>query len=390
MKKRILLIAFSNFPQDTYLSDTEQFAKRFSGNLGNLAFSHAARNTIDGSFESLEEVFPNGSLPSGLDKDYDAVVFPAANNLNKTEDLGWLADFCQKLTKPICIYGLGAQASLDGTYPQLKEGSLRLLDHLRRNEIPLLVRGRFTKDFLLSHGLRHVKAFGCTSNLLNPSPTLGKDVQRRYATVKNHLSAGGKLSLALNLEYFGLESKKIQMFVRLMKTHWGSLVLQSDSKMFDAGRSRPSELMAAEGMEWIYKYFTGSPEPDDFLDLIQKHSRMFVNVPSWLEHLRTCDLSIGSRFHGNILALQAGTPAHVFVHDSRTKELCDSCKIPYTNWDEVNDENEIINTALESSFDGEAYDINRQVMAQQFETFLSHFSLSPSPALRKLAKANSC
>lgn len=386
MTKRILLIAFSNFPQDTYLSDTESFAKRFSGNLGNLAFSHAARNTIEGRFESLDEAFPSGSVQSGFDKDYDAVVFPAANNLNKHEDLGWLADLCEKLTKPICIYGLGAQASLDGTYPQLKEGSLRLLDHLRRNQIPLMVRGRFTQDFLVSHGLEHVTAFGCTSNLLNPSPTLGKEVQQRYATVKNHLSAGRRLSIALNLEYFGLESQKVQMFVRLMKTHWGSLVLQSDSKMFEAGRSRRSDSMASEGMDWIYKYFTGSPDPDEFLDLIQKHSRMFVNVPSWLEHLRTCDLSIGSRFHGNILALQAGTPAHVFVHDSRTKELCDSCKIPYTNWNDVNDEDEIIDTALGSSFDGEAYDSNRQVMAQQFETFLSSFSLSPSAGLRTLAQ----
>lgn len=386
MTQRILLIAFSNFPQDTYLSDTETFAKRFSGNLGNLAFSHAARNTIDGRFESLDEAFPNGSLPNGFDEDYDAVVFPAANNLNKNEDLGWLADLCEKLSKPICIYGLGAQAALDGTYPQLKEGSLRLLDYLRRREIPLLVRGRFTRDFLLSHGLKHVTAFGCTSNLLNPSPNLGKEVQQRYVTVKKHFSEGRRLSIALNLEYFGLETRKVQMFVRLMKSHWGSLVLQSDSQMFQAGRSRPSDSIGIEGMEWIYKYFTGSPDPDEFNDLIQKHSRIFVNVPSWLEYLRTCDLSIGSRFHGNILALQAGTPAHVFVHDSRTKELCDSCKIPYTNWEDLNDENEILENALGVSFDGDAYDSNRREMTQQFETFLSTFSLAPSAGLRALAQ----
>ena len=56
---------------------------------------------------------------------------------------------------------------------------------------------------------------------------------------------------------------------------------------------------------------------------------MPVNVPSWLEHLAGFDFSYGTRIHGNIAAILAGTPAYVLAHDSRTAELADFHAIPH-------------------------------------------------------------
>ena len=56
---------------------------------------------------------------------------------------------------------------------------------------------------------------------------------------------------------------------------------------------------------------------------------MPVNVPSWLEHLAGIDFSYGTRIHGNIAAILAGTPAYVLAHDSRTAELADYHAIPH-------------------------------------------------------------
>jgi polysaccharide pyruvyl transferase WcaK-like protein len=39
--------------------------------------------------------------------------------------------------------------------------------------------------------------------------------------------------------------------------------------------------------------------------------------------------SIGSRFHGNIAAILAGTPALILAHDMRTKELCELFSLPH-------------------------------------------------------------
>jgi len=56
---------------------------------------------------------------------------------------------------------------------------------------------------------------------------------------------------------------------------------------------------------------------------------MPVNVPSWLEHLAGFDFSYGTRIHGNIAAILAGTPAYVLAHDARTAELADFHAIPH-------------------------------------------------------------
>lgn len=56
---------------------------------------------------------------------------------------------------------------------------------------------------------------------------------------------------------------------------------------------------------------------------------MPVNVPGWLEHLAGVEFSYGTRIHGNIAAILAGTPAYVLAHDSRTAELAEYHAIPH-------------------------------------------------------------
>ena len=47
------------------------------------------------------------------------------------------------------------------------------------------------------------------------------------------------------------------------------------------------------------------------------------------DSLRSVDLSVGSRLHGNIAALQAGTPCVLIPHDTRMKELVDYHRLPH-------------------------------------------------------------
>ncbi len=46
--------------------------------------------------------------------------------------------------------------------------------------------------------------------------------------------------------------------------------------------------------------------------------RFFLDPKTWFEHLSHYDFSFGTRIHGNIAALLAGTPALLLAHDSRT------------------------------------------------------------------------
>jgi polysaccharide pyruvyl transferase WcaK-like protein len=45
--------------------------------------------------------------------------------------------------------------------------------------------------------------------------------------------------------------------------------------------------------------------------------------------MKNYDFVFGSRFHGNIIALQAGTPACLICHDTRTSEMAEFLGLPF-------------------------------------------------------------
>ena len=57
--------------------------------------------------------------------------------------------------------------------------------------------------------------------------------------------------------------------------------------------------------------------------------RFCLDPKTWFDHLATYEFSFGTRIHGNIAAILAGTPAVVLAHDSRTLELATYHKIPH-------------------------------------------------------------
>jgi hypothetical protein len=66
-----------------------------------------------------------------------------------------------------------------------------------------------------------------------------------------------------------------------------------------------------------------------YYDYVQKHFAKFFTVPSWRAYMaENFDFCLGTRFHGNMVALQAGVPALWVEHDMRTKELCEHLNLP--------------------------------------------------------------
>lgn len=63
--------------------------------------------------------------------------------------------------------------------------------------------------------------------------------------------------------------------------------------------------------------------------------RVYIDPVTRIDDLRGFDFSFGSRIHGNIAALPAGTPATVLCGDWRTLELCRYFEIPHQPLDEA-------------------------------------------------------
>ncbi len=73
----------------------------------------------------------------------------------------------------------------------------------------------------------------------------------------------------------------------------------------------------------------------EYADWLRQYFFRFQDMPSWFEKIREFDFSFGTRFHGNMVALQGGVPALWVVHDTRTMELCDYLALPYLMLEEV-------------------------------------------------------
>jgi len=63
----------------------------------------------------------------------------------------------------------------------------------------------------------------------------------------------------------------------------------------------------------------------------------FVDCDTWICFLRKRDLVCGTRIHGGIAGILAGTPTHIIAFDSRTLELCRYFGIPHSHIDRITD-----------------------------------------------------
>jgi len=59
-----------------------------------------------------------------------------------------------------------------------------------------------------------------------------------------------------------------------------------------------------------------------------RNLRVYFNAPQWVESLKSSSLVLGTRIHGCIAALQAGTPSAITTIDSRTEGLAETLGIP--------------------------------------------------------------
>lgn len=300
-------------------------------NTGNLLFSDSAHKMLT---TPNAEVTSNGirTNPSAqraaeINEQYDAFVVPLANAFRPQfqASLDRLSTLIEQLTIPVVVFGVGAQvgaeydtAVLDPMNDSVKRFARAVLDR----SATIGVRGELTADYLTGLGFKDVDIIGCPSMFLygDTFPAL-----RRPGTF------GPDTRIALNLspnarpvgDIAGVAARTAERFPRLMYfaqnmvdaelLYWGDTSVES-------GYSDSFPLQLSH-------------------DLFREGK---VTVPldpkTWLEDLAEFDFAFGTRIHGNVAALLAGTPAVVLAHDSRTLELCRYFDIPHRMFAEVGDD----------------------------------------------------
>jgi polysaccharide pyruvyl transferase WcaK-like protein len=124
---------------------------------------------------------------------------------------------------------------------------------------------------------------------------------------------------------------------------------------------------------------------EEFKAWARTYVRSYYDVPAWMDTLRRHDLTVGSRYHGVALALQAERMGLTVTIDSRTRELCENTGVPHISATDLT--GPITRASLKKmiKFDPDAYDRHRSAAASRYLEFLVSNKLEPAPFLKRIA-----
>ena len=163
----------------------------------------------------------------------------------------------------------------------------------------------------------------------------------------------------------------------------GLYVAQSDLDMvrFARGESQLSDPAEAEANR---QFLAPEREPAS-LDLWRRrYAGCFADATSWMEAMRSFDFVVGARFHGVMLAMQAGAPGGVIAHDSRTLEMCQTMSVPVRLANEISPDFGLADLHGLFPLDIAAYAATRERLRRVYVDLLRGCGIEPSPRLTTL------
>jgi Polysaccharide pyruvyl transferase len=325
---QILIRAHKN-PFTVADADTTYRQNLIGNNTGNLVFSQAVYRLLSTADADLETSGLAKSQPRAINSRFDHVVVPLANAFRPSylETLDALSNLIEQLTIPVSVLGVGSQASLAGTYKRadhVKPATTRFVRAVLDRSPSIGVRGEQTRDYLKSLGFgdEHVKVIGCPSMFMY-GPDL--HVEKRVESITRYSP------IALNVSPYVTEMGPISLHAA---EHFPRLVYMGQN-------IQTLELMLygtyPESKKKASMVASGAPITLAHPLIRSDRVRFFLDPQTWFEHLARYDFSLGTRIHGNIAALLAGTPALLLAHDSRTLELAEYHEIPYRTITSIED-----------------------------------------------------
>lgn len=338
--KRVAILGSAGFVTQAVQLGLGRCLEIAGANTGNFVFQLAVRQMLGDSAEVYN--FALGEDPVWRGRDsllsvVDCVVLPAANHLRQDADWDRMNDWIETIDKPFVVIGLGAQADRSGdpqsTAEALRKNAsvVRMCKLLAEKSVYIGVRGEFSQDVAQRLGIERADVSGCPSFMLSRQADLGQRLQATLARLRQQ-PRGVRLAMLGEAPY-NIYSKPDMLAVEQHLFAWirslqGSYIQQSGGELAleaATGTTRPE---AAEGLRWQLRTMAPDLDPEQALQYLREHGRVFFSAPDWIEYMRKFDLSIGHRFHGNMATLAAGRPGVVLSHDARTSELVRLMGIP--------------------------------------------------------------
>ncbi len=316
-------------------------------NLGNMLFPYSVSRclmTEDVEIHALtvQERYSEAALRK-IDENYDCLVLPFANafRISFVKELKMVTRLVKGLHIPCIVVGIGAQANLDKLpeNAELAQAAREFVEAILEKSAKIGLRGEFTASYLEGLGFRAERDFtviGCPSMYLYGGRL--PEMQVKPLTKESPVSINSKIQLPQKFHDFMYRSRKA-----LPEFHYIPQVIQEISMMYQ-GKEMPRD--------FVKKLPSRFPVRWDDEIYVRGKSYFFTNVPAWLKYLGEKEFSFGSRIHGNIAAILAGTPCFIVVSDQRIRELAEYHQIPHILMGDLTKETSIFQLHEQADFAG--------------------------------------
>ncbi|SDR88144.1 polysaccharide pyruvyl transferase family protein [Actinopolymorpha singaporensis] len=290
-------------------------------NTGNLLFSDsvhkmlAVPDTTVTSNGIRTDISPERAAE--INERYDVFVVPLANAFRPTfhASLDRLTKLIEQLTVPVVVVGVGAQVGEDyatDSLAPMNESVRRFASAVLDRSASIGVRGELTARYLKGLGFADVDIIGCPSMFL-----YGDTFPEIRAT-----EVGPDSRIAINLSPDAIPIGDVEGIVRHVWERCPHLTYYAqntvDGELLLWGDTTPESGISEDFPRHLTHRL-----------LRENKMRLPLDPATWIRELREHDFAFGTRIHGNVAALLAGTPAVVLTHDSRTLELCRYFDLPY-------------------------------------------------------------
>lgn len=328
MHGRALYIGAPYKAADGTTTDRQVLFERTGRNSGNLLIGHSLRSQLDTQIVSISPEHPP------KDKNFDFVAIAAANFLFSGFDFGEFADLIERIDLPCVMVGLGAQAPTTGGFPEISPGTKRFVQAVAARSHSVGVRGAFTAEVLSHIGVKNVELTGCPSFYLHSPAELSSAFARRGNQYTKISLNGSRNVLSHSSNPEKMKAVERQVY-RLCRATDSQFVLQSEAEemLLLSSKDGTEQLRYAEAI--VKSLDMPETTPEQMRDCVLSKFEIFFDIEEWRTSISKCSFSLGTRFHGNLIALLSGIPAHVICHDTRTKELCELGGVPHSMLQDV-------------------------------------------------------
>lgn len=307
------MLLINNFPsfkinQGITLDQYKYFT---GGNIGHSWISDVIR-TILPIKEGISNVYYDELI---MHYKNSHIVINAQDWIKPCMDYNETHNFCKKLKKfilekklPVILLGVGINNLNDKTKltefkKDINPELIELLSVISHNANLISARGEYTAEFLNLVGIQNVLVTGC------PTLLIKKELKIKTKKANNV----DKYNFAINCGSINNYNNNSSYFVQdedfLLK-----LFLE---KKFDRNIAKAYKNMSKD---WY----------DQLLEAIrQRKVFLMPNFFSAIRKYKEYDFTLGSRLHGGIASLVAGTPTIVTNPDIRAKETTKAMGIPY-------------------------------------------------------------